>query len=300
VKERTPETNAHPAFGAFADVMHVLSGAGIPFAIGGSFAFHYYTKFPATTKDLDLFLFEWDVPLAVQRLIAAGFDSKVMQEHWLAKALRDGFTVDLIYGSSNFWASVDEKWLSRARPVRMLGHRAQVIPLEELIWSKSYVMARERFDGADVAHLLLLQGRNIDWRRLVRLFDVHSELLLAHLLLFRFLYPAARDLIPARVLESLIRRALGSSDGDGLPFRGPLVDPFSFLFDIRAGIFADPRETLAARRGFPPALAAALRERDAHLLLTGQAPGRGSIPIAGSITTDPSLDVPSPCEGRSP
>ena len=292
MEERLPEqTEGHPSFATFAEAMRVLSSAGIPFAIGGSFAFHYYTRFPATTKDLDLFLFERDVPRAVRELGAAGYDSKVMQEHWLAKACHDGFTIDLIYGSSNFWASVDERWLARARPVRMLGVDSHVIPLEELIWSKSYVMARERFDGADVAHLLLLQGAKIDWRRLVRLFDVHTELLLAHLLLFRFFYPAARDLVPRRVLRSLIKRATDPSDADGLPFRGPLVDPYSFLFDVRAGLFLDPRDKLAERRGFPPALAAALREHDAHLLLTGQAPGRGSIPIAGTITTDPDLDV---------
>ena len=292
MEERLPESvDAHPAFAPFAEAMRLLSAAAVPFAIGGSFAFHYYTKFPATTKDLDLFLFERDVPRAVRELGAAGFDSKVMQEHWLAKARMGGYTIDLIYGSSNFWASVDERWITRSRPVRMLGVDTHVIPLEELIWSKSYVMARERFDGADVAHLILLQGAKIDWRRLVRLFDVHAELLLAHLLLFRFLYPAVRDLVPKRVLRSLIKRATAPRDGDGLPFRGPLVDPYSFLFDVRAGLFADPRDKLAERRGFPAALAAALREHDAHLLLTGQAPGRGSIPIAGTITTDPSLDV---------
>src|SRR5262249_4657531 len=129
-----------------------------------------------------------------------------------------------------------------------------------------------------------------------RLFDVHAELLLAHLLLFRFLYPAARDLIPRRVLRSLIKRATDPHDGDSLPFRGPLVDPFSFLFDVRAGLFLAPRDRLAEGGGSPPALAAALREHDAHLLLTGQAPGRGSIPIAGTITTDPALEVQDPQE----
>jgi hypothetical protein len=277
------------SFAVFADAMRVLERAGVPFAVGGAFAFHHYTGFPATTKDLDLFMFERDVSRAVERLGAAGFDAEVMQQHWLAKARRDSATVDLIYGSSNFWASVDQKWLRRARPVEMLGVATQVIPLEELIWSKSYVMARERFDGADVAHLLLLQARAIDWRRLVRLFDMHAELLLAHIILFRFFYPGVRDLVPRDVLDRLLEKALEPTDQDALTFRGPLVDPFSFLFDVRAGLFADPRDELAARRGFSPALAAALREHDAHLLLTGQAPGRGSLPIAGTITCDRAL-----------
>src|SRR5262249_54767817 len=170
--------------------MRTLSAAQVPYAVGGAFAFHYYTAFPATTKDLDLFLGEHDVPRAVDALRNAGFDAKIMQEHWLAKASRDGATTDLIWGSANFWATVDERWLSRARPAQVLGHDTYVLPLEELLWSKSYVMARERFDGADVSHLFLLQGSAIDWPRLLRLFDVHHELLLVHLLLFRFVYPA--------------------------------------------------------------------------------------------------------------
>src|SRR5207302_2460416 len=131
------------------------SEAGVPFAVGGAFAFHYYTAVPACTKDLDLFLSESAAHSAVEHLLRAGFDAKVMQEHWLAKAKRDGAVVDLIYGSSNFWSTVDHRWLERARSAVVLGCKVRVIPLEELLWSKAYVMARERYDGADVSHLLL-------------------------------------------------------------------------------------------------------------------------------------------------
>src|SRR5262249_41671505 len=85
------------SFCVFRDVVGFLKQAQIAFAVGGAFAFHYYTAFPATTKDLDLFLFGRDVERAVRLLAEAGFDAKIMQEHWLAKARREGATVDLIY-----------------------------------------------------------------------------------------------------------------------------------------------------------------------------------------------------------
>jgi hypothetical protein len=34
----------------------------------------------------------------------------------------------------------------------------RIAPLEEIIWQKAYIMERERFDGADIAHLLLKCG----------------------------------------------------------------------------------------------------------------------------------------------
>lgn len=36
----------------------------------------------------------------------------------------------------------------------VLGIPVQLCPPEEMLWSKSYVMERERYDGAEVMHLL--------------------------------------------------------------------------------------------------------------------------------------------------
>ena len=40
-------------------------------------------------------------------------------------------------------------------------------PPEEMIWSKAFVCERERYDGADVNHLLRACGRQMDWQRLL-------------------------------------------------------------------------------------------------------------------------------------
>ncbi len=58
-----------------------------------------------------------------------------------------------------------------------------------MIWSKAFIMERERYDGADIAHLILACGRDLDWRRLLGRFGRRWRVLLSHLVLFGFVYP---------------------------------------------------------------------------------------------------------------
>jgi hypothetical protein len=53
-----------------------------------------------------------------------------------------------------------------------------------LIWQKAYVMERERFDGADIVHLLASCAPGIDWKRLMERFGPDWRVLMSHLILF--------------------------------------------------------------------------------------------------------------------
>ena len=101
---------------------------------------------------------------------------------------------------------VDADWISHGTPGVVLGFPVHICPAEEMIWSKSFVMERERFDGADVLHIIRRSGRDLDWHRLVRRFGDHGNVLLAHLLLFLFVYPDATDLVPDWLLDTLWAR----------------------------------------------------------------------------------------------
>ena len=61
-----------------------------------------------------------------------------------------------------------------------------------MIWTKAFVMERERYDGGDVAHLLLKCSEQLDWHRLVSRFDSHWRVLLSHLILFGYIYPSEK------------------------------------------------------------------------------------------------------------
>ena len=75
-----------------------------------------------------------------------------------------------------------------------------------MIWSKAFIQERERFDGADVIHLLRETGPSLDWPRLLMRFGDHWRVLLSHLILFGFVYPDKRQNVPAWVMDELMRR----------------------------------------------------------------------------------------------
>ena len=134
--------------------------------------------------------------------------------HWLAKAKNPELAMDLIFSSGNGVARVDADWFRHAADVVLYGIPVKLSPIEELIWSKSFVMERERFDGADVTHLLRARGHVIDWPRLIARYGDYRLVLAAHLLLFRFAYSDAHRLIPGWVFDAVL--------GDCTP---PAVDP---------------------------------------------------------------------------
>ncbi len=78
----------------------------------------------------------------------------------------------------------------------MLGVPVRVANLEDSLLSKAFIMERERYDGADIAHLLQANAERLDWAGLLERFGAHWRVLLAHLTLFGFIYPGERHRVP--------------------------------------------------------------------------------------------------------
>jgi hypothetical protein len=112
-----------------------------------------------------------------------------------------------------------------------------------MIWSKSFVMERERYDGHDVMHLLRAGSPWIDWERLVTRFGPNWRVLLSYLVLFGFVYPAERGRIPAGVLDELIGRLRDDpvAPWEGNLCRGTLLSRSQYLHDVHQLGFADAR-----------------------------------------------------------
>lgn len=115
-----------------------------------------------------------------------------------------GFYTDLIFGERNGLYKIDSGWLKRARPGTILGQNVLLEPVEEMIRSKCYVRNRNRDDSGDIVHLLLRQGSTIDWNILMEKMSPHWELLMTIILLFLFIYPSERNLIPKWVIDKLV------------------------------------------------------------------------------------------------
>ena len=64
-------------------------------------------------------------------------------------------TVDVVFQNKNFpMRKLDDGWFEHAVETQVLGMPVKIVPCEELLWQKAFVMERERFDGADVMHIL--------------------------------------------------------------------------------------------------------------------------------------------------
>ncbi|HEX5830524.1 MAG TPA: hypothetical protein VFY16_06045, partial [Gemmatimonadaceae bacterium] len=190
----------------YRDVLLALRGGSLPFLVGGAYAFARYTGIKRPTKDFDLFLRPDDFPAALRVLAAAGLDTEASFPHWLGKAGRGEHVVDIIFSSGNGVAKVDDGWFAHAVHGEVFALPVPLIPPEEMLWSKAYVMERERYDGADVMHLLHARGQLLDWPRLVARFGADWELLLVHLLLYQYIYPGDPHPAPAFVYDDLFGR----------------------------------------------------------------------------------------------
>jgi predicted nucleotidyltransferase len=218
----------------FREVLELLQNRGIPFAVSGAFALHQHTGIWRDTKDLDLFTPTENATLALRFLQEDGFEVEVPDPVWLAKAHRHGYYVDLISGMSNAAVVVDAIWIERAVPAEILGVAVPVLAAEELIASKLFVSRRERFDGADLAHIFYRAGPRLDWDRLLALAGEHWEVLFWALVLFHYAYPAAVGQVPREIWDGLLcrfRRAL-DDPAPNARFRGSLIDDKIFAIDV--------------------------------------------------------------------
>jgi hypothetical protein len=188
--------------------MQLLHDNKIDFLVGGAYALAEYTRINRDTKDFDLFLRPKDVEPALAVWRKAGYTADYTFTHWLAKVQSGRVYADIIFRSGNGLGSVDDVWFQHAREATIFGLQVKIVPPEEVIWQKAYIMERERFDGADVAHLLSACAPNLDWDRLLKRFDTDWRVLLSHLILFGFIFPSKRHLIPLGLVKELSAKAL--------------------------------------------------------------------------------------------
>jgi hypothetical protein len=225
-------------------VLRLLSEAEVPFLLGGAYSLYCYTGVSRHTKDLDVFVRLTDVDLTLQVLEHAGYRTERVYSVWLAKAYNGDLFTDVIFGSGNGEAVVDDEWFEHAADGVVLGTKVKLCPPEETIWSKGFVMHRERFDGADIAHLLLACGKSLNWQRLLKRFDRHWHLLLNYLIFFNFAYPSERDIIPGWVIDQLVarlQREISSPPSQERVCNGTIVSHNQFKIDVEQWGFSDGR-----------------------------------------------------------
>jgi predicted nucleotidyltransferase len=244
-EEVAPDTAAF-----YRRALQTLADAGVPFLVGGAFAHACFTGIRRSTKDLDLFIRRNDYERVAELMRGQGWETEMTYPHWLAKVYAGEDFIDLIFNSGNGVTPVDDRWFHDNAVADILGVPVRIANMEDGMLSKAFIMERERYDGADVAHLLQANAERLDWRGLLDRFGANWRVLFAHLTLFGFIYPGERHRIPAWVMQELSARLAAevqqAPPEDPHVCAGTLLSREQYLHDVEQLGYTDGRLTQAS------------------------------------------------------
>ena len=207
----------------YCRVIQEARSAGVRFAFGGAFATAIYTGQLRNTKDFDFYVLPEDRDRMKEAISRAGlqdyFDRLAYDRAWIYRASRGDIIVDAIWQMANQRAPVGPEWLTRGPEVSIRGEQLRAIPVEELIWSKLYVLQRERSDWGDVLNLIDSRATAIDWDHLINRLSDDAPLLSAALLVYGWLATDRVNDIPAGVWSRLALAAPRTYRDPELPQR---------------------------------------------------------------------------------
>jgi hypothetical protein len=194
-----------------------LEAADAEFLLAGALALASCTGRWRDTKDVDVVVRPRDADAAVAALRRAGFEDYFAQQaydrSWIFRGWKDGVLFDVIWELPNHRLPIDDTWFERAREVSLRGLPFAVVPPEEVVRMKLYVMQRERCDWVDVLNVLASTVDEIDWAWLVDRMGRDCALLHGVLAIFNWLCPGRALALPAWVRE---RFALEENPGGDL------------------------------------------------------------------------------------
>lgn len=228
----------------YCQVLTTLNESGIPFLVGGTYAFERYTGIARHTKDLDIFVRREDCDRIFKVFAAKDYRTELPFPHWLGKIIGEEDFIDAIFNSANGNDEVNDVWFESAIEEEVFGIPVKICSPEEIIRSKAFIMERERYDGADIAHLLRGCSEQLDWSRLLERFGALWRVLLSHLILFGFIYPAERERIPNWVMQELLERLqseMSSASPTEPVCQGTLLSRAQYLVDTECWGYQDGR-----------------------------------------------------------
>ncbi|HZV34669.1 MAG TPA: nucleotidyltransferase family protein, partial [Verrucomicrobiae bacterium] len=181
--------------------------AGIPFLLGGGFGLAVYAGRWRNTKDIDLYIQPRDREAMIAALSNVGFvdyyNEKPYDPGWIYRSTKDGIIVDVIWSMANRRAEVDELWFEYAPSVIIRDETMQMVPMEELLWCKLYILQRDHCDWTDAFNLIHANVAEMDWDRLLGRLGEDWPLLQAILTAYAWLCPGTAAKLPPALRRKL-------------------------------------------------------------------------------------------------
>ena len=228
--------------GFYSEVVRLMAESGIPFLLSGTYALSCYTGIVRPTKDVDVFAKAGDALRMLSFFKDRSFDVQIVDDRWLARVTRGELFVDIITNMPTSATHVTEDWFRDAPEAILFDTKVHLVPPTQFVWSKIYVQDRYRYDGADVAHMILKRSADIDWAQLISSMELHWEVLLVAVLNFRFIYPSERHLIPHWVMDELLGRLqaqLSMPSAGKRVCRGRIFSPRDYQIDVNEWGFSE-------------------------------------------------------------
>ncbi|MGE5444195.1 MAG: hypothetical protein ACM3SR_06260 [Ignavibacteriales bacterium] len=243
--QSSKQNEPNPRHEFYRRAITILNQSRISFLVGGAFALKRYTGIARQwTKDFDIFIYPEDCEHVLEVFSASDYKTELTFPHWLGKAFCGEDLIDIIFSSGNGICKVDDAWFEHAIEGEILNMPVRLIPLEEMIWSKAFIMERERYDGADIAHILRACSKGLDWSRLLGRFGSYWRVLFSHLILFGFIYPDEQLQIPSWVMDELLS-CLQNEINNPLSInricQGTLLSVVQYRIDIECWEYRDAR-----------------------------------------------------------
>jgi hypothetical protein len=194
-------------WGIFRNASQMALRRGIAHAMGGAFAVAVHTGRWRNTKDMDFYVRPEDRQRMVAVLDELGlsdyYDREAYDRGWIYRATTGDTIVDVIWSMANRRASVDDGWLARAPRVSARGVSVQVVPVEEMIWAKLYVLQRDRCDWPDVLNMIDANRDRLDWQHLLQRLGPDAPLLAGVLNMYAWLSPGRSRSLPENLWPQL-------------------------------------------------------------------------------------------------
>lgn len=218
--------------------------AGVSFALGGGLALGAYTGRLRRSKDLDIYIVPNDREFLIRTMSDCGlidyYETTPYDRAWIYRGHRNGVIVDAIWSMANKRAAVDKRWITTGPQVEMFGETFRVVPPEELLWSKLYVLQRDRCDWPDILNLIYATGPTLDWEHLLSRVGEDTPLLKGVLSVFSWVSPERARLLPKSIWKTFglqvpveVRSSAGSLSRED-------------LLDSRPWLLAKPQRAAAA------------------------------------------------------